>query len=79
MEVRLIAADELDALLALYAHLHAVDDPLPAGIASQTWTCTASGGAACTSAAGAGAISDTIATFPAGSFVTRSPWLIHTG
>jgi uncharacterized repeat protein (TIGR01451 family) len=47
-----------------------VSDPLPAGIASQSWTCAASGGASCTAASGSGAISDTLATFPAGSFVT---------
>ncbi|TCO37662.1 putative repeat protein (TIGR01451 family) [Dokdonella fugitiva] len=47
-----------------------VDDPLPAGIASQAWTCSASGGATCTSASGTGAISDVITTFPAGGFVT---------
>lgn len=47
-----------------------VSDPMPVGVASQTWTCAASGGAACATASGAGAISDTIATFPAGSFVT---------
>ncbi|MEN5181362.1 hypothetical protein ABE501_16460, partial [Comamonas testosteroni] len=47
----------------------AVSDPIPAGIASQSWTCTASGGASC-SASGTGAISDTIATFPAGSYAT---------
>jgi uncharacterized repeat protein (TIGR01451 family) len=47
-----------------------VDDPIAAGIASQTWTCTGSAGAACTSTSGTGSISDVIATFPAGSFVT---------
>ncbi|WP_257385962.1 DUF11 domain-containing protein [Tahibacter caeni] len=46
-----------------------VSDPMPAGIASQTWICSGSGGATC-AASGAGAISDVIATFPAGSFVT---------
>jgi uncharacterized repeat protein (TIGR01451 family) len=47
-----------------------VSDPIPAGIASQTWTCVASGGATCTTPNGSGAISDTILAFPAGSFVT---------
>ena len=47
-----------------------VDDPMAAGIASQTWTCSASAGAACTTASGTGSISDVIATFPAGGFVT---------
>jgi len=46
-----------------------VSDPIPTGIASQTWSCAANAGATCT-ASGTGAISDTIATFPAGSFVT---------
>ncbi|MBN8885123.1 MAG: DUF11 domain-containing protein [Rudaea sp.] len=47
-----------------------VSDPIPTGIASQTWTCAASGGAACPNASGSGALSETLATFPAGSFVT---------
>jgi len=44
----------------------AVSDPIPAGITSQTWTCSATGGATC-AASGTGAISDTITTFPAGA------------
>jgi uncharacterized repeat protein (TIGR01451 family) len=48
----------------------AVADPIPAGIASQTWACTASGGAACPNASGSGALNETLATFPAGSVVT---------
>ncbi len=47
-----------------------VSDPVPSGIASQSWTCTASGGALCPTASGSGAISTTLATFPAGSFLT---------
>ena len=48
----------------------AVSDPVPAGIVtSHTWTCVGSNGATCT-ASGSGAISDTIATMPAGSAVT---------
>lgn len=43
-----------------------VSDPIPAGIASQTWVCVPNGGATC-AASGNGAISDTIATFPAGA------------
>lgn len=54
---------------ALAADGTPVIDPIPTGIASQTWTCSASGGATC-AASGSGAISDIIATFPAGSFVT---------
>lgn len=47
-----------------------VIDPLATGIASQTWTCVASGGAVCPNASGSGALQETIATFPAGSAVT---------
>ncbi|HSX60863.1 MAG TPA: hypothetical protein VLF18_11740, partial [Tahibacter sp.] len=46
-----------------------VGDPLPAGLTAFDWTCTASGGAACT-AAGSGALADTIAPFPPGSVAT---------
>jgi uncharacterized repeat protein (TIGR01451 family) len=51
-----------------------VTDPLPTGIASQTWTCAASGGAACPAASGSGALNETLAIFPAGSSVT---WMIQ--
>ena len=44
-------------------------DPIPAGITSQSWTCVASGGASC-AASGSGAVTDTIAAFPVGSFAT---------
>ncbi len=47
-----------------------VNDPLPAGIDSSTWTCASSGGAVCPNASGSGAISETVATFPAGSSLT---------
>ncbi|MBR0345434.1 MAG: DUF11 domain-containing protein, partial [Rudaea sp.] len=47
-----------------------VSDPIPAGITSQTWTCAASGGAACPNASGTGALSETLATFPANGSVT---------
>ncbi len=48
----------------------AVSDPVPAGIVtSQTWTCAGTGGATC-KASGSGAITDTIASMPAGSAVT---------
>jgi uncharacterized repeat protein (TIGR01451 family) len=44
-----------------------LDDPLPAGLAATTWTCTANGGAICPSNSGSGAIAAaTIATFPVG-------------
>ena len=46
-----------------------VSDPIPANVASQTWTCVASGGAVCPAANGSGAINQTIATFPGGSSV----------
>jgi uncharacterized repeat protein (TIGR01451 family) len=46
-----------------------VSDPLPAGVASATWTCTGAGGAVCPNANGTGAINETIATFPAGGSV----------
>ncbi len=45
-----------------------VSDPLPEGIISQSWTCTASAGATCTSA-GSGAVSDTISALPVGGSV----------
>ena len=45
-----------------------VSDPVAAGITSQTWSCTPTGGATCT-ASGTGAIADTLATFPPGSYV----------
>ncbi len=47
-----------------------LSDPLPAGIASQSWTCVASGGAVCPAASGAGALNETIATLPAGGVLT---------
>ena len=49
-----------------------VADPLPAGIASWSWTCTASGGAVCPVASGSAALNETIATFPVGGQVVYS-------
>lgn len=46
-----------------------VSDPIPAGITSQSWTCTAAGGATCT-ASGTGTVTDTLASFPAGATAT---------
>jgi uncharacterized repeat protein (TIGR01451 family) len=46
-----------------------VSDPVPAGITAYAWTCAASGGAVCPNASGTGGLSETIATFPAGSSV----------
>jgi len=45
----------------------AVNDPVPAGIASMTWTCA---GAACPHASGAGALHETLANLAAGDQVT---------
>lgn len=44
-------------------------DPLPAGVESMAWTCTATGGAACPNPSGDGAIKETVATLPAGDSV----------
>lgn len=48
----------------------AISDPVPAGIASQSWTCSAAGGAVCPAASGSGAVEQTIASFPAQSSLT---------
>lgn len=46
-------------------------DNVPAGVSNFSWTCDrATGGAVCPNASGTGAISQTIATFPAGSSLT---------
>lgn len=47
-----------------------VSDPLPAGIRSGSWTCTATGGASCPAGSGSLPLNQTIATFPASSVVT---------
>lgn len=46
-----------------------VSDPLPAGITTASWTCTAANGAACDASGGTGAIADT-PDLPVGSSVT---------
>lgn len=46
-----------------------VGDAIPAGIASFSWTCAASGGATCPAANGSGALSETIASLPVGAQV----------
>jgi len=46
-----------------------VTDTFPSQFTSPTWTCGASGGAVCPLGAGAGNISQTIATFPSGGQV----------
>lgn len=45
-------------------------DAMPALLTGVTWTCAASGGAACASASGSGNISTGIPTFPSGGSVT---------
>ena len=47
-----------------------VADTLPAGISSDTWTATASGGATGFTASSSGAINDTAVSLPSGSSVT---------
>lgn len=47
-----------------------VDDPLPNGVVSGTWTCVAASGAVCPNASGAMPLNQTIATFPGGGVVT---------
>ncbi|MDR0251358.1 MAG: DUF11 domain-containing protein [Burkholderiales bacterium] len=51
-----------------------VNDALPAGITSASWTCASAGGAVCPNASGTSApphlLNQTIATFPAGGVVT---------
>ena len=47
-----------------------VVDALPAGVASQTWSCTTAGGATCPNDSGTGALNEAIATWPAGGSLT---------
>jgi hypothetical protein len=44
----------------------AINDPLPAGIASFAWTCAGSGGATCPNAAGSGAIMELVPSIAVG-------------
>ncbi len=46
-----------------------VSDPLPAGITTASWTCTASGGGVC-AASGSGAINDNTVDLPVGAVAT---------
>ena len=46
-----------------------VTDTLPASLSNPTWTCAASGGAACPNPSGTGSLAETIATFPEGGSV----------
>ena len=56
-----------------------VTDPLPAGIASFTWTCAGSGGGICPNASGTGAINEQIPTFPVGAQLVYSVLATVTG
>jgi uncharacterized repeat protein (TIGR01451 family) len=47
-----------------------VSDPLPAGVATASWTCAGSGGGTCGAASGSGAINDTNVNLPVGASVT---------
>lgn len=51
------------------AHDATVSDPLPAGITAATWTCTGTGGGACT-ASGSGPINDATVSLPPNATVT---------
>ena len=44
-----------------------LNDAMPAGIESWSWTCAATGGALCPAPGGAAALNEQIATFPTGS------------
>ena len=48
----------------------AVSDPLPAGITTASWTCSATGGGVCPAASGSGAINTTDVSLPVGATVT---------
>ncbi len=56
-----------------------ISDPLPAGVASFTWQCTASGGVACPAASGSGAINEQVPTFPVGAQLSYSVLAVLTG
>lgn len=47
-----------------------ISDPVPAGIATFSWTCAASGGMSCPNASGSGAINEVVPTFPVGAQLT---------
>jgi uncharacterized repeat protein (TIGR01451 family) len=55
-----------------------ISDPVPAGIASFTWTCAASGGVTCPNASGSGAINEIVPTFPVGAQLTYSVLAVVT-
>ncbi len=47
-----------------------VDDPLPAGITSASWTCAGSGGGVCDAASGTGALDNQTVSLPVGGSAT---------
>ncbi len=47
-----------------------ISDPIPAGVASFSWTCAGSGGGVCANDSGTGAINELIASFPVGGVLT---------
>lgn len=55
-----------------------VSDPLPAGIASASWSCAASAGSSCT-AAGSGAIADTVSLRSGGTATYTSTLSVPAG
>ncbi len=56
-----------------------ISDPLPAGIASFTWQCTASGGVVCPAASGSGALNEQVPIFPVGAQLSYSVLAVLTG
>ena len=56
-----------------------ISDPVPAGVATFTWTCTASGGVSCPNASGSGAINELVPTLPVGAQLTYSVLATVTG
>ncbi|MEZ5462764.1 hypothetical protein [Dokdonella sp.] len=55
-----------------------ISDPVPASIASFTWTCAASGGVTCPNASGSGAINEIVPTFPVGAQLTYTVLAVVT-
>lgn len=55
-----------------------ISDPIPAGIAGFTWTCTATGGLTCPNATGSGAINEFVPTFPVGAQLIYSVLAVVT-
>lgn len=55
-----------------------ISDPIPVGIASFAWTCTASGGVICPNPSGSGAINEFVPTFPVGAQLNYSVLAVVT-